>query len=347
MTFAITCFQDAVSHGFDTVIDVRAPAEFAEDHIPGAINLPVLDDAQRAEVGTLYKQVSPFTARKTGAALVARNAADHIDGPLSEFDGGWRPLLYCWRGGQRSNAFASILDQIGWRVSVIEGGYRSYRRSVSALLYDQPITTPIILLDGNTGSAKTDLLHRVAARGGQVIDLEGLANHRGSVFGAMGMQPPQKWFETKLAQAISRLDPARPVLIEAESSKVGARVVPPALWTAMCAAPRIQLAVAAPARADYLVSAYDDIIADQSRLQDVIAALTPHQGAARIATWQGMARAKEFRDLAEQLIIHHYDPRYGRHGAETATLGQVALSRLHPADLDRAADQILALMEPG
>jgi len=343
--FSISALGDCLSHGYDTLIDVRAPAEFAEDRMPGAINLPVLDDAQRAEVGTIYKQASAFTARKTGAALVARNAAAHIEGPLAHHDGAWRPLVYCWRGGQRSNAFASILGQIGWRVAVVEGGYRSYRAVVKTLLYDQPMTMPVVLLDGNTGTAKTELLGLVAARGGQVLDLEGLANHRGSVFGSMGAQPSQKAFESALAVRIARLDPGRPVLIEAESSKVGARVVPPMLWAAMTGAPRLCLKVPVAARARYLVTAYGDIIADGRRLAGVLEALRPHQGAAQVAHWQGLAGAGAFEDLAGELIVNHYDPRYGRHRSG-ATVGEtLAVDRLDEAGLAQTADRIMAAME--
>jgi tRNA 2-selenouridine synthase len=111
------------AHGYDCVIDVRSPSEYAEDHMPGAINLPVLDDAQRARVGCIYKQDGPFLARKIGASLVARNSATHIEGALAHYDKSWRPMVYCWRGGQRSAAFATILAQIGWRAGVVTGGY--------------------------------------------------------------------------------------------------------------------------------------------------------------------------------------------------------------------------------
>jgi tRNA 2-selenouridine synthase len=179
--------------GFDDIIDVRAPLEFAEDHIPGAISLPVLDDAERAEVGTIYKQVSPFTARKVGAALVAKNASVHLQGPLAEKSGAWKPLVYCWRGGQRSGSFASILGQIGWRVDTIAGGYKAWRALVVKALYETPVASPVVVLDGNTGSAKTEVLLRLGAMGMQVIDLEGLARHRGSLFGHMPGGQPWRW----------------------------------------------------------------------------------------------------------------------------------------------------------
>jgi len=194
MTFEISDLSALNEAPFDDIIDVRSPSEFAEDHIPGAINLPVLSDEERARVGTIYTQESPFLARKIGAALVARNAAAHIEGPLSGKDGAWRPLIYCWRGGQRSGSFASILAQIGWRVDTLSGGYQSYRRNVVRLLYETAITSPIVLLDGNTGTGKTDILKRLPTLGIQVIDLEGLACHRGSALGSLGDQPSQKGF---------------------------------------------------------------------------------------------------------------------------------------------------------
>ena len=266
--------------GFDEIIDVRSPSEWAEDHIPGAINLPVLDDAERAEVGTLYTQVNPFTARKVGGALVAKNAALHLQGPLAEKTGAWRPLVYCWRGGQRSGSFASILSQIGWRTELVAGGYKTYRGLVVAQLYEVPLASPVVVLDGNTGTAKTEVLAHLAAQGVQVIDLEGIARHRGSLFGAMaGGQPSQKGFETALAQVIARLDPARPVVVEAESSKVGNCRVPPMLWRAMQGAPRVAIAAPVAARADYLLRAYADLIEDPARLMQLFHRCGPHMQA--------------------------------------------------------------------
>ena len=244
----------------DTLIDARSPAEFAEDHLPGAINPPSLDDDERARVGTTYVQEDRFKARRIGASLVARNVAAHLEGPLAHHGGGWQPLVYCWRGGQRSGSFASILEQIGWRVRLLDGGYRAYRRLVVAMLYEEALPLRPVLLDGNTGTAKTRLLHLLEAAGVQVIDLEGLANHRGSALGAMeGGQPPQKLFEGRLAQKLATLDPARPVVIEAESHKVGTRIVPPSLWGAMKTAAVVRVTAPVEARARYLAEAYGDM----------------------------------------------------------------------------------------
>ncbi|WP_415184593.1 tRNA 2-selenouridine(34) synthase MnmH [Phaeovulum sp.] len=318
MALELTSVGQLAVLGFDTIIDVRSPSEYAEDHVPGAINLPVLADDERARVGTMYKQVSSFDARRLGAALVARNAAHHLEEALADKGGAWRPLVYCWRGGQRSGAFTTVLQQVGWRAERIDGGYKSWRR----LVVDQvngPVAAPVVMLDGNTGSAKTDLLIEAARAGAQVIDLEGLANHRGSLFGAMpGGQPSQKAFEGRLARVLAALDPTRPVLIEAESSRIGEVVVPRGLWAAMCAAPRLRLAVPLSARAAYLARAYRDVVEDAPRLADTISRLRRLHGAEVIDRWQQMAALGEVEALAADLMQAHYDPRYEKSRARRA-----------------------------
>lgn len=343
MAVVLNSLADVLALDFDDIIDVRAPAEWAEDHMPGAISLPVLDDDERARVGTVYKQVSPFTARKIGAALVAKNAAAHLEGPLADKPGGWRPLVYCWRGGQRSGSFASILSQIGWRVEVVQGGYKTWRRLVVDYLYEAAFPFRLVVLDGNTGSAKTEVLNLLPERGVQVVDLEGLANHRGSLFGSMGDQPSQKAFEGRLALALARLDPARPVVVEAESAKVGDCRLPPKLWRAMVAAPRVAIAAPRAARARYLLRAYDDLVADVSRLDAVVASLALAHPKERIAQWRALVAAGRFADLADGLMEHHYDPRYGKHRARMEVpFTEVAVEGLDdPAAL---ADRIAAVV---
>lgn len=310
--------SDLVQHGFDEVIDVRSPSEFAEDHVPGAVNLPVLNDAERARVGTIYVREDTFLARRIGAALVARNAAAHLEGHLAGRDGRYRPLVYCWRGGQRSGSFATILSQVGWRVDTLAGGYRSWRRLVNAALHDTPFPAPVVVLDGNTGSAKTDLLHELARQGVQVLDLEGLANHRGSLFGAMpGGQPSQKLFESRMAAVLAGIDPARPVVVEAESAKVGARSVPPSLWKAMLAAPRVTIAAPRAARAAYLARAYADLAADRAGFAAVLDDLRPYQPRERVDGWHALLDAGLLELLAAELMEHHYDPRYARSRARS------------------------------
>lgn len=343
MVFQPSSLGDFRAATFDTIIDVRAPSEFAEDHVPGAINLPVLSDEERARVGTIYVQDSPFKARKIGAALVAANAARHLEGPLAEKDGAWQPLVYCWRGGQRSGSFASILSQIGWRVETLGGGYQTYRRMVVEALYDKAFPTRVILLDGNTGTAKTEVLARLARADVQVIDLEGLANHRGSALGGQGDQPSQKAFETSLAQSVAELDPTRAVVIEAESSRVGQINLPPRLFEAMRAAPRLEINAPIEARAAYLCEAYADLLEDPAVLLERLSRLVRLQGRERVDTWSDMARAGEFEALAAALIEHHYDPRYAkgraRRGAETLA---IEVETLDSDGIDAIVAQVIA-----
>ena len=302
---------ELLNHGFDTVIDVRSPAEYAEDHIPGAVSMPALSNEERARVGTIYKQVSAFDAKKLGAALVARNAADAIEAHMQEKDGAWRPLVYCWRGGQRSGSFASILSQIGWRADTIAGGYQSFRRLVHSALYEEPVSNEIILLDGFTGTAKTEIIARLPQHGIQVIDLEALANHRGSLLGEMPSgQPSQKAFESGLACAFAKLDPNRPVIIEAESNKIGRLNIPPTIWAAMCAAPRIELRADIETRSAYLAKAYAEIAQDTHRLRDRLQPIRQHRGHAIVDRWEELLQSTELQNLAEALVRDHYDHAY-------------------------------------
>lgn len=333
--------------GFDDIIDVRSPAEYAEDHLPGAISLPVLSDAERAQVGTVYKQVSPFTARKLGAALVARNAAAHLEGPLADRPGGWRPLVYCWRGGQRSGSFATILAAVGWRTETMAGGYKAWRALVVQALEGVRAPSRAVVIDGDTGTAKTDLLHRLAARGVQVIDLEGLARHRGSVFGETGAQPSQKAFEGALAVALARLDPARPVVFEAESPMLGRLRLPPAVLRALAAAPRVEIAAPAGERARWLVAAYADTWADPVRLMALIDRLRPWQPREVIEDWQSAAAAGDMLRLAEGLVARHYDPLYARARARRGAplAARLDLTALDGPAREAAADELSGLVE--
>lgn len=329
------------------MIDVRSPAEFAEDHIPGAINLPALSNEERAIVGTIYKQDSPFRARKIGAAMVARNVAAHLDGPLADRDGGWRPLVHCWRGGQRSGSFASILGQIGWRTETLEGGYRAFRALVHKAVYEDPVTLRIVLLDGNTGTAKTDILGRLAGLGVQALDLEGLANHRGSLLGARaGGQPSQKAFETAIATALLRCDPTRPLLIEAESSKIGRLIIPPSLWTAMSQAPRIDVTAPVEARVAWLSQAYADLTTEPATFARRLEPLRAIRGNETVDRWLAALDEGDMPALARDLIVAHYDPAYAksRMTRTAPILGRVEADNLDEAGRDDLARQIAALL---
>ncbi|MCE8545480.1 tRNA 2-selenouridine(34) synthase MnmH [Ruegeria pomeroyi] len=348
MALEFTTLPQLYAHGYDAVIDVRSPAEYAEDHLPGAINLPVLDNEERARVGTIYKQQSPFLARKLGAALVFRNAANHVEQSLSHHAGNWRPLVYCWRGGQRSGSFTWMLQQIGWRAEVVSGGYRSYRRLVNRYLYDDPLPHRLVALDGFTGTAKTEILARLPALGVQMLDLEGLANHRGSLLGARpGGQPGQKAFESALAAALCRLDTARPVVVEAESSKIGERILPPSLWAALCAAPRIEIEAPVAARTAYLTAAYDDILSDAETLSARLDPLRYHRGHAVVEGWLALVAAGDKHGVTRALMEQHYDPAYRK--SRTSHAVQVAACLrsdiLDHAGIDALAEQVAAALD--
>jgi len=348
MTEAIDRLDPTSLARFVDIIDVRSPAEFAEDHIPGAISLPVLSDAERALVGTVYVQESRFKARRIGAALVARNIAVHLEGPLKDKPGGWTPLVYCWRGGQRSGAMATVLAQVGWRVAVVAGGYKTYRRRVTNALYDGEPPPHLVLLDGYTGSAKTEILGRLSALGVQSLDLEGLASHRGSLFGAVaGMaQPSQKMFESRLLAAVETLDPTRPIVVEAESSKIGQLMTPPVIWKAMANAPRIELATPRAARIGYLLAAYGDIAADRDALAQALKALPGRHGAKRLVAWLAMVEGGDLAALAEELVEIHYDPAYevSSRRDQRPRLGTIAMDALNRADQEAAALEIARLV---
>jgi len=296
---------------FDAIIDVRSPAEYAEDHIPGAISAPVLDDAERAEVGTLYKQVSPFDAKKTGAALVTKNVSRHIDQLFKGKDKTWRPLVYCWRGGKRSGAMAHVLREIGWEAATLEGGYKAYRRWVVQQLEEIPQSLEFRVIHGPTGSGKSRLLNALRRSGAQVLDLEELAAHRGSVLGDLPdrPQPSQKMFESLLLKEIGALDASRPIYVEGESKKIGELHVPEALMSRMRASPCVVLETDVDTRVDLLLDEYSHFLRDRKLLDVQLDCLVALHGRERIAEWKSIS---DWRELVARLLVEHYDPAYRR-----------------------------------
>lgn len=330
-----------LDHGFDTVIDVRSPAEFAEDHIPGAINLPAMSNDERAQVGTIYTQDSPFRARKIGAAIVSRNVASHLEGPLSEKAGDWRPLVYCWRGGQRSGSVAIILEQIGWRAATVQGGYQAYRRLVYDAFYNQPLPHRFVLLDGLTGTAKTRILHQLAQQGVQTLDLEGAANHRGSMLGGFDApQPSQKAFESRLAADLAALDPTKPVVVEAESSKIGRLIVPPSIWQAMLAAPAIEVAATLDERVRFLVAAYRDVVTDRDELVARLQPLRQFRSNSVVDHWQDMLAQNDLTAFARSVIAEHYDPAYAKSRINMTPVATVDVAELTDSGIAQAAAMV-------
>lgn len=333
---------------YDQIIDVRSPAEYAEDHIPGAINLPVLDNDERAKIGTLYVQESRFLARREGAALIARNVAHHLDTALKEKPATFRPLVYCWRGGNRSWAMATIFDQIGWQTDVLVQGYKTWRKAVVAALRspgDQQCPPyRIRLIDGMTGCGKTAFLAALRDKGGQVIDLEAHANHLGSVFGGrFENQPSQKQFEGRIYRDLITFDPEKPIFVEAESSKIGRLHIPVAFWKSMRSAPRLVLKTPISARIDQLLSDYHHLVEDRAALAGLIQQLKHFHSGDQIKTWLEAAKASDLKPLVKSLLHDHYDKLYarGRAGQDQSTLKDFALNDLSPETLSRRALDLL------
>ena len=300
---------------FSAVIDVRSPAEFAEDHLPGAVNWPVLDDEQRRIVGTLYVRDSPLAARKVGSAMVARNIAAHVERWVQDKPREWQPLVYCWRGGQRSGALAWFLDQIGFRTAKLDGGYKAFRALVRDDLAALPQGLQFTVLAGRTGSGKTRLLHALAAQGAQVLDLEALAEHRGSVLGGWPgrPQPSQKRFDTLLWQTLRGFDAARPVFVESESRRVGAVQLPDALLARMHDHARcLRVQMSDGARVQLLLQEYGFFAQQPERFCELLGTLVELQGKERVQRWQAMAQAGQWAEVFASLMHEHYDPLYER-----------------------------------
>ena len=299
---------------FDEIIDVRSPAEYAEDHIPGAISAPVLDDEQRAEVGTLYTQDSPFVAKKRGAVLIARNIAQHLETLFNDKPKQWKPLVYCWRGGQRSGAMAHILAQVGWSTGRLEGGYKTYRRQVMTDIETLPDTLNFRVVCGPTGAGKSRLLHVLHEQGTQVLDLEALAQHRGSLLGNLPdeVQPSQKMFDSRLWDALRHFDAQRPVFVEAESKKIGLINTPESLLSKMRAAECLTIEAPVAARVQLLMEDYKHFLSDPSLLIERLTPLLPLHGRQVLDHWQQLAEQGEWAALVEKLLLQHYDPAYLR-----------------------------------
>ncbi len=341
MTNRVTVTQLA---SFDEIIDARSPAEFAIDHIPGAINLPVLDNDQRALVGTLHNQPSSFAARRIGAALIARNIADHLLERLSDRPTGWRPLIYCWRGGKRSGAMNLILRQIGWKSEQLEGGYKRWRKSVVSDLETLPEQFRFRVICGLTGSGKSRLLTALHQQGEQVLDLETLAAHRGSLLGNLPdqRQPSQKMFEGRVWWHLQHLDPDRPVYIEAESKRIGHLRVPESLMRAMWQPGRaIRLETADPIRIEWLKQDYRHFLADPTTLLERLAQLTELHGRQQIDAWRTLVEQNNWDELVSQLLHLHYDRSYEKsmlqHYPDYADSPRISLDGVSVDNLKAAA----------
>ncbi len=297
---------------FDTVIDARSESEFALDHLPGAVNWPTLNDEERTLVGTMYVQVNQFEAKKRGAAIAARNIAAHIERDVMDKPRDWKPLAYCWRGGKRSGSLSLVLDQIGFRVTLVEGGYKAFR---AAMLLDIEKKAPQLdwrVVCGTTGSGKTRLLQALADAGAQVLDLEDLANHRSSVLGAIpGLpQPSQKRFDTLIWDAMRRFDPLCPVFVESESKKVGNVSIPTALVERMRASPCLDLQLSMEERVALLMEDYDFFVKDRSHFCNRLDVLAEFRGKVLVQEWKDKVHSGNVQSVVHDLLTLHYDPVY-------------------------------------
>jgi tRNA 2-selenouridine synthase len=324
----------------DEIVDVRSPAEFAHDHIPGAVNLPVLDDAQRAEVGTLYKQ-DAFEARKLGAAIVSRNIAAHLDAHFEAKPRDYQPLICCWRGGQRSSSLATVLA----------GGYKPYRRHVIATLGRRCPALGFRVINGLTGSGKTRLLQHLAARGRQVLDLEALAAHRSSLLGRYvdRPQPSQCFFESLIARSLESCDAARPVYVEAESRKVGNLHLPDPLWAALTRSPVLEIAPPREERIRHLIAEYEHFLTSaewREHLRERLEILRERRGGELVDAWQSAVAEGRWEQLVDSLLTHHYDPLYSGSKKYPKPFAQLDLRDLSDAALDESLPQIEALAWP-
>lgn len=332
---------------FDTIIDARSEGEFALDHLPGAINCPVLNNEERVRVGTLYKQVGAFEAKKLGAALVARNIARHLDEQFGDKPKDWKPLVYCWRGGNRSGSLAHILAKIGWPAIQLDGGYKAYRAAVSAALAAPPDLDWRVIC-GTTGSGKSRLLETLDGIGAQVLDLERLAAHRGSVLGHLPdePQPTQKMFETRIWDKLRHFDPRRPVFVESESKKVGNLRVPDAVMERMRAAPCVALTLSRANRVRLLMEDYEHFARDPQALNGQLDHLVQLHGRARIDEWHALANSGDMPELVDQLLVEHYDPAYlrsiDRNFVQYGQARVLELGDIGPQDFMKAAQTLHA-----
>jgi len=334
--------------GYSSIIDARSPAEWLLDRLPGALSYPVLDDAERIRVGTLFKQTSSFDAKKVGGALVARNIARHLENAFADKPKHWRPLVYCWRGGSRSAAFTHILRQIGWDAMQLEGGYKRWRAQVVRDLDQLPLPLAFVAVCGRTGSGKSRLLDALSARGAQVLDLEGLAAHKGSVLGDLPdrPQPSQKMFESSIWAKLSGFAPDRPVFVEAESKKIGVLRVPDALLAQMWQGECIDLLTPRALRVPLLTAEYVHLINDPALLSFKINCLRALHSTERIDGWHQLVADQAWDSLVGELLDAHYDPAYDRsmfrNYLKIGVATRVGLAGVTAADFDAAAGNVLS-----
>ncbi len=332
---------------FEDILDARTPDEYGLDHIPNAMNTPTLNNEERIIVGTLYKQTSAFEAKKRGAAIAARNIATHIESLLMNKPRSWNPLVYCWRGGNRSGSMVTILRAIGWQAQQLEGGHKAYRKLVVDSLEILPKNYRFQVIGGTTGSGKSALLAELMHQGAQVLDLETLAQHRGSVLGRFAniAQPSQKWFDSQLANTLRQFNPEYTVFVEAESKKIGKIALPDSLMTRIRSAPICEVQTPIESRVEYLLQDYAEYVAYPERLKQQLSYLLPVLGHEQLNLWYQQIDSSAFDEVTRSLLITHYDPLYHRafmQQKEThSVIQQITLNDLSQISLQTAAKQLI------
>ena len=297
---------------FDDIIDVRSPNEYQEDHIPNSTNLPVLNNLERKEIGTIYKNKSAFIAKKIGASLVSANIANHIKKNLLTKPGNWKVLIYCWRGGQRSKSFATVLSEIGWQVYVLKGGYKTYRSSINKKIYTITKKRKFMIIRGPTGCAKTRILQRLKKIGANTIDLEGIAKHKGSLLGSNPNvnQPSQKLFESQIYIELKKIKEKKLIFIESESSKIGNLYLPSTIISKIEKSPSIEINTDIKSRVSYLIKDYKSFIKTKDSFNKLFAYANVKLGKDIVTAWKVNYNSKDWKKLAYQLIVEYYDPLY-------------------------------------
>lgn len=322
------------------IVDVRTPAEFTKGHIPGAINIPLFSNEERAAIGTTYKQVGRTKAMLQGLELTGPKMRTLVE-QVQAATAGETVLFHCWRGGLRSESVAWLVRLFGYRAYTLRRGYKGFRHYVLATLA-QP--RPILILSGKTGSGKTEILQALHRRGEQVIDLEGLANHKGSSFGALGQapQPSQQQFENGLAMQWRQLDRQRRVWVEDESRHIGKLSIPLALWQQMQSAPALFIDVPAALRTGFLVEAYGRF--PLPRLKSAIERLEKRLGRQNMRHAIEALETSDLPTCCDILLRHYYDKTYLRSLArrDPATVHRIALDALDPA---RNAENLLMIVK--